>query len=80
MLTLDAYSFILPDFPHTTKWLSEEEKALATGRLREGSGSHDEERGSLLSGLRMALTDYKVWLLACVHCVPGISGTIAYMK
>lgn len=60
----DISSFILPDFPATTTWLSNEERALASYRLRESSGSKDEERGSLLSGLRMALSDYKVWLLA----------------
>lgn len=64
MLTFN--SFILPDFPHTTRWLSEEEKAIATFRLRDGNGNDDAERGSLLSGVRMAVTDYKVWLLAYV--------------
>ncbi|KAG9966194.1 major facilitator superfamily transporter, partial [Aureobasidium melanogenum] len=55
---------ILPDFPHTTRWLSEEEKAIATYRLRDRNGNDDAERGSLLSGVRMAVIDYKVWLLA----------------
>lgn len=56
--------FILPDYPSTTRWLSAQEKAIAVERLREVSGSNDEERGSLLSGVRMAVTDYKVWMLA----------------
>jgi hypothetical protein len=64
ILTFD--SLILPDFPHTTRWLSEEEKAIATYRLRDRNGNDDAERGSLLSGVRMAVTDYKVWLLAYV--------------
>lgn len=59
--------FILPDFPHTTKWLSEEEKAISVRRLRQYSGSQDQERGSLFSGLKMAVLDYKVWLLAYVE-------------
>lgn len=58
--------FILPDFPNTTKWLSDEERAIASFRLREHSGTQDEERGSLLKGLWMAITDYKVWILAYV--------------
>lgn len=58
--------FILPDFPSTTRWLSEREKAIAMYRLRESSGSLDEKRGSLLSGLHMAVTDYKVWLLTAI--------------
>lgn len=33
--------FILPDYPETAKWLSTEEKALATERLKvEGSHGH----------------------------------------
>lgn len=59
--------FVLPDFPHTTKWLSEEEKAMAVYRVKVHGGSRDEERGSLFSGLKMAILDYKVWLLAYVE-------------
>lgn len=56
--------FILPDFPHTTRWLNQEERAIATKRLQHASGSRDTERGPLLGGIKMAVLDYKVWLLA----------------
>jgi len=56
--------FILPDFPHTTKWLSSEEKDIAIRRVRIHGGSRDEERGSLWNGVKMAIMDYKVWILA----------------
>jgi hypothetical protein len=83
--------FILPDFPHTTRWLSEEEKAIATFRLRDRNGNNDEERGSLLSGLRMAVTDYKVWILAGIvitktsaaavtSFIPTLVKTFGYSK
>lgn len=58
--------FILPDFPSTTRWLSEQERAIAVRRLNERSGTMDEERGSILRGVTMAVTDYKIWLLAGV--------------
>ncbi|ETS83455.1 hypothetical protein PFICI_05331 [Pestalotiopsis fici W106-1] len=58
--------FLLPDFPGTTRWLSEQEKAIAKDRLHRHSGSQDEERGPVLRGVRLALADYKVWLLAAV--------------
>lgn len=61
---LSFLSFIIPDFPHTTRWLSAEERAMATKRLQHASGSHDTERGSVFSGIKMAVLDYKVWLLA----------------
>ncbi|KAF8913854.1 MFS general substrate transporter [Gymnopilus junonius] len=58
--------FVLPDFPATTKWLSEEERALAMRRMEEDAGVGDEqqtEQGGE-SGLWMAITDWKVWWLA----------------
>jgi hypothetical protein len=64
VMCTNPHRFILPDFPKTTRWLSEEERAIASFRLREHSGTQDEERGPLLKGLWMAITDYKVWILA----------------
>ncbi|EJT97515.1 MFS general substrate transporter [Dacryopinax primogenitus] len=62
--------FILPDFPATTSWLSEEERKLAEWRMAEdASGSADEDASkgeSQLRGLVLALTDWKVWFLACM--------------
>lgn len=60
----NIHRFVLPDFPSTTKWLTQDERDLAAFRLREGSGAQDEERGSLVKGVWMAVTDYKVWILA----------------
>jgi hypothetical protein len=56
--------FILPDYPHNTKWLNREEREIAVSRIQDKSGVKDMARGSLLRGLRLALTDYKVWLLS----------------
>lgn len=61
-----ASILILPDFPATTSWLSMEEKAVAVHRLRVHSGTVDEEKGSVLSALKMALLDYKVWLFTLI--------------
>ena len=61
--------FILPDFPNTTraKWFSEEERRLALRRMEEDVGVGDEgetEPVSQMSGLIMAVTDWKVWWMA----------------
>ncbi len=61
-----ASIWVLPDFPATTKWLSEEERAVAVHRVRKFSGTRDEERGPLLQGIKLSLADYKVWLLALI--------------
>ncbi|PPQ73434.1 hypothetical protein CVT25_001292 [Psilocybe cyanescens] len=56
--------FILPDFPETTRWLTDDERALALRRLQEDMGSDEEMESGGLSGLWMAITDWKVWWMA----------------
>lgn len=53
--------FIIPDWPATTKWLSEEEKALGVVRLVEDAGDEEEEI-TVMQSLKMASKDYRVWL------------------
>ncbi|KAI1122883.1 major facilitator superfamily domain-containing protein [Nemania abortiva] len=56
---------ILPNFPRTTKWLSEEEKALAIWRLEEDVGEDDwvSEEQSMWHGAKLAFTDVKTYVL-----------------
>ncbi len=56
---------LLPNFPRTTKWLSEEEKALAIWRLEEDIGEDDwaAEEQSMWDGARLAFTDVKTYVL-----------------
>lgn len=61
-------AFILPNFPRTTSWLSEEEKELAAWRLEEDIGEDDwvdSEHQSFLHGVKLALSDVKTWILVC---------------
>ena len=58
--------FILPNFPRTTAWLSEEEKDLAIWRLEEDIGEDDwvdSEEQSFLAGAKLAFSDTKTWIL-----------------
>jgi hypothetical protein len=58
--------FILPNFPRTTTWLTEEEKELAVWRLEEDIGEDDwvdSEHQSFLHGVKLALVDIKTWIL-----------------
>jgi hypothetical protein len=60
--------FVLPNFPRTTTWLSEEEKQLATWRLEEDIGEDDwvdSEQQSFLHGAMLAFSDIKTWILVC---------------
>ncbi|KAJ8583462.1 MFS general substrate transporter [Rhizopogon salebrosus TDB-379] len=61
--------FVLPDFPVTTSyWLTAEEQALARLRMDEDE-MEDFESGE--SGLKQALTDWKVWWLALELTIMG---------
>jgi MFS family permease len=58
--------FFLPNFPRTTKWLTEEERVLATWRLEEDIGeddwvdSHQQKFGH---GFKLAIMDPKTYVL-----------------
>ncbi|KAJ6520948.1 MFS general substrate transporter [Mycena capillaripes] len=59
--------FVLPDFPATSKWLTPEERSLALLRMTEDAGVGDQsetEHGGPLTGLWLALSDWRVWWLA----------------
>lgn len=70
-------AFVLPDWPATTKWLSEEEKALGVVRLIEDAGEEEEEI-KVTDALKMATRDYRVWLCIigqiCVQAVASLTN------
>ncbi|KAF2461954.1 pantothenate transporter liz1 [Lineolata rhizophorae] len=58
--------FILPNFPRTTKWLTEEERQLAVWRLQEDIGTDDwvsSEEQTFWHGMKLAFADIKTWIL-----------------
>lgn len=57
--------FVIPDWPATTKWLSEEEKALGIMRIVEDAGSEEEDI-STMTAFKLAAKDHRIWL-----CVLG---------
>ena len=87
--------FVLPDFPDTPPWLTPIERRLAQKRMAEdvaGIGDGTEtEAGGLTYGLRLALTDWKVWWLALAMAsnviglsfnafFPTLSATLGYNR
>ncbi|KAJ5997991.1 hypothetical protein N7499_005613 [Penicillium canescens] len=61
-----AAVFVLPNFPRTTGWLTEEEKELAVWRLEEDIGEDDwvdSEQQTFLHGAKLAFADIKTWVL-----------------
>lgn len=63
-------AFVIPDWPHTTNWLSDEEKALGVTRLIEDAGDEEQEIKTF-AAFKMAIKDYRVWL-----CVLGQVGLL----
>ncbi|KAF2653091.1 MFS general substrate transporter [Lophiostoma macrostomum CBS 122681] len=80
-ITLAVVALIfLPDYPRTTKWLSEEERIVAQGRIAADAASSevlDEERVSIMYGIKIALQDPRTWLFAgmqmCASCATSFS-------
>lgn len=71
--------FSLPDYPATTKWLSDEEKSIAQRRLIEDAGAEglsEDEDSSWKRGLLLAVKDYRSWIFACLQM--SVTATISY--
>jgi hypothetical protein len=62
--------FLLPDFPHNTKWLTQEERDLAVSRMAldtVGKG----EKTSVWAGFNQAAKDPMVWIFAMMAHMVG---------
>ncbi|PVH95490.1 MFS general substrate transporter [Periconia macrospinosa] len=55
--------FLLPDFPHNTKWLTPEERLLATQRMENDTVDNQGET-STWQGFKQAASDPMVWIFA----------------
>jgi hypothetical protein len=65
--------FILPNFPRTTSWLTEEERQLAAWRLEEDIGQDDwidSQHQTFGHGLKLAFTDPKMYILVRAPFLP----------
>ncbi|KAL7416444.1 major facilitator superfamily transporter [Mrakia frigida] len=68
--------FVLPDFPHNTKFLTGEERALAVLRLVTAEGS--KPRLSHKEAFMSAVKNWHTWLLTVSYMGISGSGTISY--
>ncbi|KAL6410807.1 allantoate permease [Ilyonectria robusta] len=59
--------FVVPDYPSTTKWLSDEERKIAILRMAEDASKEDDRADtSAAEGAKMAFTDpalYMIWIM-----------------
>ncbi|KAL8656803.1 MAG: hypothetical protein Q9226_002557 [Calogaya cf. arnoldii] len=91
VIAFTAY-FVLPDFPRTTTWLTEDERQLAIWRLDEDIGEDDwtgSQNQTFWHGMKLAFQDIKMWnLMVILFCFvasgtvtnlfPTIVGTLGY--
>ncbi|VDC00197.1 unnamed protein product [Peniophora sp. CBMAI 1063] len=83
--------YLLPDYPHNTRWLSPAERRLAQVRLAEDAGEADEDTSTdtAWSGLVLAVKDPKVLIMAVMTCAqllglsfvqffPTLSATLGF--
>lgn len=71
--------FILPDYPASTRWLTEEERAFATWRLLDDINETDEAQATTVwDGIKMALKDYRIYVFVLFQHLSLLSQTFQY--
>ena len=71
-------AWFLPDYPATTRWLSDEERAFASWRLLADISEADDRTASLKDGVMMALRDYRLYVFVLFQHVSILSQTFQY--
>lgn len=72
-------AFILPNYPHTTKWLTQEESAYAAWRLAQDINEVDTYGEiTVWDGVKMAVRDYRLYAFILLQHVSLLSQTFQY--
>ncbi|KAI4684231.1 hypothetical protein J4E81_009111 [Alternaria sp. BMP 2799] len=66
LVAAGAY-FLLPSWPHNTKWLTPEESEMAMYRVQVSNGGHDEGVGGTWDGVKAAAADPFTWYFCLMH-------------
>ena len=70
---------VLPDYPHTTRWLTEEERAFAAWRLLSDINEVDERHSkSIWAGVKLAVKDYRLYIFILFQHISLLSQTFQY--
>ncbi|KAH8805435.1 phthalate transporter [Xylogone sp. PMI_703] len=70
--------FILPDFPATTKWLTDEEREYAIRRLEQDNMSSQAQDMTHSQSFIAAVKDWRTWLFMLAQSLCTCAGTITY--
>lgn len=73
-------TFVIPDFPHTTKWLTAEQRAYAAWRLKMDAEEEDDRHAtSVAKGLVLALKDWRLYIFMLMLHANVLAGTFQYI-
>lgn len=71
--------FVLPDYPATTPWLTDEEKHFAAWRLQADVNEEDQLHDkSIMAGLKLSLKDYRLYLFILLQHLSLLTQTFQY--
>ncbi len=70
--------FILPDYPTTTRWLSEEEKELVVRRLSTENLNTTGEHLGHMESLRLAFKDWRTYVFLFLYAMSTGAMTMTY--
>lgn len=73
--------FFMPDYPATTKWLTDDERILAAQRLAyDGLGAAQGAEGHIgeWQAVKMVFRDWRSWILVVIYMLVTGSQTIQY--
>ncbi|KAJ7469308.1 MFS general substrate transporter [Mycena galericulata] len=70
--------FILPNWPVNTKWLTQEEKALAAARIKADHIGTVQQKMSSWRATLSALADWRTYLFTFMYMMVVGAGTITY--
>ncbi|KAF8552349.1 MFS general substrate transporter [Imleria badia] len=91
LIVFCVFRWLLPDFPHNTRWMSPAERRLVQVRLAEDVGEADQDSANvtIFDGLKLAIRDVKVWVFMVMDCClllgmsfinffPTLTATLGY--
>lgn len=70
------FFWVLPDFPETAKWITEEERAFIAARLTPDQGASAHSRKIQMKDITQVFRDWKVWIAGFMYfalLLPGYS-------
>lgn len=72
----------MPNYPNTTRWLSRDEQDYAEWRLAQDAGGEMDDRYAVspMEAVKMALSDYRLYLFMLLNHLVLLSQSFTYVN